>query len=585
MNNRRLQTVLVTDCGSTTTKALLFEKHQDRWKLTFRGEAPTTVENPIADVTVGALNAFRELEEISGRSFLKKNIKQGEQPFVLDSKDSTQGIDLYLSTSSAGGGLQMLVAGIVGNLSASSAARAALGAGAIVLSTISFDDKLEDYEKIKQIRELKPDIFLLAGGFENGAIDQVIELAEILLAAAPTPRFGKTLKLPVIYAGNKAALEDVDKILEPLATFMSVDNLRPSFLEENLIPTREAVHELFLTHVMSHSPGYDKLLTWTPEPIIPTPSAVGKIIKTYAERSKQNVLAVDIGGATTDVFSVFLSQGSYVFNRTVSANLGMSYSVANVLKEAGLANIVRWLDQGVDPEEVINRIRNKMIRPTSIPQALEDLYLEQAICREALRLSLQHHKQLAVGVDQTVTKKGIANIFTQKTSKIELVDMMALDLVIGSGGVISHAPDRMQAAMMMQDGFALKGLTKITVDSIFMLPHLGVFAEVAPEAAEEVFLNDCLIHVADSITPVAKTTKALGLNLAKVQINNRHPIEIVRGELKVIPLGFKDKYRVTVIPSTKLIDVGAGYGEMLDCEIVAGESGLILDGRLLKCLV
>ncbi len=582
MGDRRLQTVLVTDCGSTTTKALLFERKQSRWQLTFRGEAPTTVENPIADVTVGALNAFRELEEVSGRLFLKKTIKLNEQPFVLDSKDPTQGIDLYLSTSSAGGGLQMLVAGIVGNLSASSAARAALGAGAIVLGTISFDDHLEDYEKINQIRHLKPDIFLLAGGFESGAVDQVIELAEILLAAAPTPRFGKTLKLPVIYAGNKVALPDVQKILQPLASFTAVENLRPSYLDENLIPTREAVHELFLTHVMSHSPGYDRLLTWTPEPILPTPSAVGKIIKTYAERSNQNILAVDIGGATTDVFSVFLSQGEYVFNRTVSANLGMSYSVANVLKEAGLKNIMRWLDKVQDPDEVINRIRNKMIRPTSIPQAQDDLFLEQAICREALRLSLLHHKHLAIGVNQQVQKKGIANIFNQRSSKIELVDMMALDLVIGSGGVISHAPDRMQAAMMMQDGFALKGLTKITVDSIFMLPHLGVFAEVAPAAAEEIFLNDCLVHVAHSITPVAKHQKGLGLNLASIQINDRHPIQIVKGEVKVVPLGKGDSYRLTVIPNNKLIDVGAGYGEMLDVNIVAGESGLILDGRLLS---
>jgi hypothetical protein len=100
-----LHTVLVTDCGSTTTKALLFEKKQDRWHQTFRGEAPTTVEEPVANVTVGALNAFAEVEELSGRPILHEG-----GPFLITGADPARGIDLYLSTSSAGGGLQMLVA-------------------------------------------------------------------------------------------------------------------------------------------------------------------------------------------------------------------------------------------------------------------------------------------------------------------------------------------------------------------------------------------------------------------------------------------------------------------------------------------
>jgi hypothetical protein len=86
-----------------------------------------------------------------------------------------------------------------------------------------------------------------------------------------------------------------------------------------------------------------------------------------------SVVGVDIGGATTDVFSVFQEK----FNRTVSANLGMSYSICNVLTEAGTDNILRWLPFDIDPFELRNRIRNKMIRPTTIPQTLQDLVIEQ----------------------------------------------------------------------------------------------------------------------------------------------------------------------------------------------------------------
>ena len=96
------------------------------------------------------------------------------------------------------------------------------------------------------------------------------------------------------------------------------------------------------------------------------------------------MIGVDIGGATTDVFSVF--EG--VFNRTVSANLGMCYTISNVLAEAGLANILRWVPFTIDEQTLRNRIKNKMIRPTTIPQTLEELQIEQAIAREALRLAL-----------------------------------------------------------------------------------------------------------------------------------------------------------------------------------------------------
>ncbi len=74
----------------------------------------------------------------------------------------------------------------------------------------------------------------------------------------------------------------------------------------------------------------------------------------------------------------------------------MSYSVSNVLAEAGIANILRWVPFAIDEEELRNRIGNKMIRPTTIPQTLEELKIEQAIAREALRLAFIQHKEFAV---------------------------------------------------------------------------------------------------------------------------------------------------------------------------------------------
>ena len=161
-----------------------------------------------------------------------------------------------------------------------------------------------------------------------------------------------------------------------------VDNIRPTMDEERPEAARQAIHELFMEHVMSHAPGYDRLMRWTTAPIMPTPGAEGVMFQTVAKAYGANVLGVGLGGATTNVYSSFKER----FVRSVSANLGMSYSICNVLKEAGIGNIVRWLPFKLDEADVKNRLRNKMIRPTTIPQTLEDLMIEHAVAREAIRL-------------------------------------------------------------------------------------------------------------------------------------------------------------------------------------------------------
>lgn len=572
-----IRTVIVTDCGSTTTKAVLFEKLPEGWRQTFRGEAPTTVEEPVADVTVGARNAFTEVQELSKRIILSGMLEP--HPFLETTNNPASGIDLYLSTSSAGGGLQMIVGGVVREMSAQSAERAALGAGAIVLDTLSADDGREEHEKIERIRHLKPDIVLLTGGIDGGTISHVVEIAEMLLAAAPKPRFGETLQLPVIYAGNKEARAEVEEILKSIAHIESVDNIRPTLESENLQPARDLIHEFFLKHVMSHAPGYGKLLNWTPIPVMPTPGAVGKMIQDFATRRNLQVLAVDIGGATTDVFSVFRDEKSeMVFNRTVSANLGMSYSIANVLIEATSAGIERWLPFEISQNEIHDRLRNKMIRPTSIPQTMDDLYLEQAVCREALRLSLIHHRSLAVGLSGLKQKRGIADIFSQTTGHESLVNMKTLDLVIGSGGVLSHAPDRKQAALMMLDAYELEGLTQIAVDSIFMLPHLGVFSTVHPEAAEEILMRDCLVNLAHAIAPVF-SKKLQTEKLAKVFFNDQVVGEVRSGIVEVVSEVANKKGILRIESMHNSVDVGVGIGEIITKEVEIGSIGLIFDGR------
>ena len=569
MSKDNIKVILATDCGSTTTKAILIEYVDGEYRLTHRGEAPTTVEAPFEDVTRGVLNAIIELEELSGRKILNKE----EMIYPSDFKQK-EGIDVYISTSSAGGGLQMMVSGVVRSMTGESAQRAALGAGAIVMDILASNDKRLYHEKVKRIRELRPDMVLLSGGVDGGTVTHVVELAEIIKTANPKPRLGMNFKLPIIYAGNSKAQDNIKETLKDSVDLIMAPNIRPTLEKENLKPSRDKIHDLFMEHVMAQAPGYNKLMDWTDHPIMPTPGAVGEIIKKIAEVDNISVVGVDIGGATTDVFSVFEGE----FNRTVSANLGMSYSICNVLAESGVENVSRWVPFDIDSLELTNSIANKMIRPTTIPQSLNDLKIEQALAREALRLSFIQHKEFAVSLKGIQQERTISDTFDQSMTGETIVDMKKLDLIVGSGGVLSHAPRRSQAMRMLIDSFLPEGITQIAVDSIFMMPQLGVLSTFHEKAALEVFNKDCLIKLGSCISPCASYKKDKLLFSYNIDIDGKiWDGEIHSGELKLIPakLG-KHQCKIKVSGN---IDIGNGPGKDFEGTIDGGEVGIILDGR------
>ena len=572
----KLRSILATDCGSTTTKAILIEKIAGEYRLAFRGEAPTTVEAPFEDVTKGVLNAVMEVEELAGRKLI-----DGDN--IMTPRKGDEGVDIYISTSSAGGGLQMMVAGVVKGMTGESAQRAALGAGSIVMDVLASNDGRKPHEKIERIRQLRPDMILLSGGIDGGTTKHVVELAEILAAANPKPRLGTSYKLPVIYAGNKNAADKIKDTLGEITDLDITENIRPVLERENLKPSRDKIHDLFMEHVMQQAPGYKKLMSWTDAPIMPTPGAVGALIEMVAEKENISVVGVDIGGATTDIFSVFQKQ----FNRTVSANLGMSYSICNVLAEAGLKNVLRWVPFDIDEKELTNRIGNKMIRPTTVPQSMEELVIEQAIAREALRLSFIQHKSFAVNLKGVQKERTISDAFEQSESGESLVDMMDLDLLVGSGGVLSHAPRREQSARMLIDSFLPEGITQLAVDSIFMMPQLGVMANIQKEeiaedarmAAIEVFEKDCLIRLGSCLAPVGQYKVGATVLITELTLSN--------GETQTHVLKSGDIFRIKIpyepvkakLTPGKGMNIGAGKNEVIETTIYGGVVGIIFDGR------
>ncbi len=576
-SKEEMQYILATDVGSTTTKARLFHRKDGEWRFLVAGEAPTTVEAPYEDVTMGVQNAVREVEELTGHKILSPDGSGIVVPY-----DGNTGVDLYCTTSSAGGGLQMMVAGLIKSMTAESANRAALGAGAIVMDVIARDDGRQPYQKIQRIRSLRPDMILLAGGTDGGASSHVMELAELIKASEPKPRLGVGYELPIVYAGNKALRPQIENLMSEDFALDLVDNIRPVLEVENTEPARRAVHELFMEHVMSHAPGYTRLMKWTDVDIMPTPAGEGMAIQLIADTFKENVLGVGLGGATTNVYSIV--DGRFV--RSVSANLGMSYSVTNVMKEAGIENIMRWIPFKLEEEEVSSRLMNKMIRPTTIPQTLEDLIVEHSVAREALRLGLAHHRTIATRLKGIQLERTIADMFEQELEET-YVKMMIIDILAGTGGLLSHAPRRIQSMLILTDAWQPEGVTKMFQDSVFMMPHLGVLSTVYRDAAWSIFDKDCLIRLGTCIAPVGTIAgnvkaRARGERVMTVELTlpdgGTVEEELNFGELKLIELPERQEAKAVITPA-KNFDMGEGPGHAVKRTIMGGGAGVLLDAR------
>ncbi len=549
---------LIVDVGSTTTKAILIEQAEDGYRVTERAEAPTTVEKPDEDVMVGVRRAISQINRIPATA-------------------------QFLATSSAGGGLQVIVCGLSKFVTAESAEKAALGAGALLVDVFSPDDGRSLFEQMEALRKAKPDMVLLAGGIDTAVnVNFIIEFCDLLNSTRPVPRFGQGHSLPVIYAGCPAGRPLVQDTLSEGFDLHIVPNLRPNFDEEQLGPARDAIHDVFLTHVMAQAPGYPALKDRVSEPVMPTPLAVGRIMTRLAERDDIEIVGADIGGATTDVFSVL----DHEFNRTVSANLGMSYSAGNVLLSAGVEQILRWLPFSVPAAWLQDRVMDKLVFPTTVPETLLDLLIEQALAREALRLSLEHHVSLVTSLNEQATalQKALLSYEAQAVvtrAKRQILNMQRVGLLVGSGGVLSHAPRRAQAAAMLMDAFAPLGYTVLAVDSIFMMPHLGVLSESEPDIALAVLERDCFVPLGPCVSLVSAQKTELGLVAGKCTLRTSQGInqsEIRFGEVLSWPLGRGEQAQLRVEAASGF-DFGAGVGRVLEQAVTGGEVGVIIDAR------
>jgi len=551
MSSEKRGKFLLVDITHNDTKAILIEEN----KITAKSKSPTTVDEPTLDVTRGVQDAIRQIETA-------KNIK-------LTTKNGVkQGVKL-LCSSSASGGLHMIITGVIGNISGESAQRAALGAGALLIDTFSKDDKRPPYKKIAAMRQSKPDILLMSGGTDGGATSQVLEMADVIKKSDIKPRYGTEYNLPLIYAGNVSIQDQVDGVLgENGYALKMVENVRPLINRENLGPARESIYDAYMEHVIIHSPGYTKLAEWTDERIVPSQAMVGKMLYEYAQQQGVNLLAVDIGGDTTDVYSVY----NGVFNRSLNAGIGLTYGIGNIVKEAGIDNVLRWLPSSFEERNVRNIIGNMMIKPHEKITS-EERRIQAAIAREAIKLGVNGHKAIAQRLKGVVTERTLSDMFEQALEPT-LLNMMKTQLVVGKGDAFKNQTIE-DSTMILLDSLQPEGITELYLDPENMAAPLGNLVDHDRLTALGLY-GDSLEFIGTCIAPRGelKTEKdALRIDFEDADVS--HVFKY--GELTVVPMKSTEIVEAQIVPYR--LDVGAGRGKAIKRNIRAGKLGLIVDTR------
>ncbi len=594
-----VNSILVADCGAVFTKVSLFGLVEGQYRLMARGEAATTMAAPHEDITKGIIQAINVIEFITGRQFVT------EGRIISPEQSIGDGVDVFIATLSAGGPLRLAVLGAVSAemeylaqqavsglyaetrtlpspsfIATSVPAPVPVGAGAGSVGTGSGAGgagssdagqwtpervALEWERQIAQLNQLRPHGALIVGMADGAAGPAPLQEACQLLVTVAKERnkqraahIGAGAKeagthyTSVIYGGAPQYVEAVERMVSEAA---EVTRVEPLVSTAQLGPTSIAAGALYEREVIQQIPGYATLNRWSTSAPVATANSLSSLVRFLAQHYAMNVTAVDIGGSTT---TLMLAGEHGEFIPMVNSGVGVGTGLGAVLEQVGVQRLARWLPFTATEEELREYVLNHMLHPEVLSTTIRELQIGQAFAREALMLTVEAAKQ-------------------------RNVEWLDADLILATGGALSHAPRYGQAALMLLDALQPQGVTSLVLDRTMLVSQLGAVATVAPVAAVQVNENDAVTHrLGTCVIPFGAIPQ--GQIAVRVGIEYRNgrqlTVDVIGGSIEVIPLRINEQALLSLFPAPG-VDVGLGPGERARAaeEIDGGLIGLIIDAR------
>ncbi len=459
-----MRAILLIDFGSTYTKLTAVDL--DSETVLGTAQSFTTI---FTDINDGLNNALAILEE-----------KTGKLDFV----------ETY-ACSSAAGGLRMVTSGLVPELTGEAAKLASLGAGAKVVGVYAFQLTEDDME---DIRASKPDIFLLVGGTDGGNTECILHNAKMLADMKP--------EFPIVVAGNRSAARQCQRILEGCEVYVC-PNVMPKFGVLKIEDTQKQIREIFLNRIVQ-AKGLSKATALLSDIMMPTPSAVLQAMELLAQGYEDEVgigelVAVDVGGATTDVYSVadgmpehmntvFKGLPEPFAKRTVEGDIGMRYSIRGIVDAAGADRIAQL--SGLTVSRVEELVSYLAQHTDIVPDDDAELEaLDFALASMAIEEAVSRH---AGTIEETYTMMG--QTYVQEGKNLTKVRQ-----IVVTGGSLIHTRRTAEIAAHAlyspaQPASLRPKKANVWVDRTYIMAAMGLLSVHYPQAALRIMKKELEFH-------------------------------------------------------------------------------------------
>ena len=459
-----MKAVLLIDFGSTYTKLTAVDL--DSETILGTAQSFTTIQTDINDGLENGLALLRQ--------------KIGDVSFQ----------ETY-ACSSAAGGLRMVTSGLVPELTGEAAKMASLGAGAKVVGIYAFqltEDDLDD------IRAAKPDIFLLVGGTDGGNTECILHNAKML--ATMNPEF------PIVVAGNRSAARECERILQGHEVYIC-PNVMPKFGVLQVEPTQKKIREIFLNRIIQ-AKGLSKAAELLSDIMMPTPAAVLSAMELLAQGKGDEpgigeLVAVDVGGATTDVYSiadgmpehmntVFKGIPEPFAKRTVEGDIGMRYSIRGILEAAGIQRISQL--SGIEEGRVEELVDYLATHTDVVPKEDPELEaLDYALASMAIEEAVTRHAGI---IEETYTMMGLTYVQSGK-------NLTKVKQIVVTGGSLIHTKRTAEIAKHAQYSTANPASLRpksanVWVDRTYILAAMGLLSAHYPETALRIMKKELEYH-------------------------------------------------------------------------------------------
>lgn len=456
--------ILTADVGSTFTKMTAVDI--DSKEIIGSARSFTTIETNVME---GFNSALKELTAQCGQLTFQKKV----------------------ASSSAAGGLKMIAVGLVPDLTVKAARLAATNAGAKIMKTYSYDLTQKEQEEISS---LNPDMVLLSGGIDGGNKDVIIHNAKVLAQIEGN--------FSIVVAGNKSAEDEIAEIIKDSGKRVVLcENVMPEFNKLNIDSAKKAIRDLFIENIIS-AKGLNELQAILATEIVPTPLAVFDAADLLSQGTKTqkglgDLMIFDVGGATTDVYSmadgnpsrpnVFIHGFKDPFaKRTVEGDLGMRYSILPLAEEAGLEVVAELAD--TTKQDVIAWLDTCKKAPDTLPiEGSVERRIDETLAGMAIKISTERH---CGSVEKVFTIAGEA--FAQMGK-----DLTQVKYVIGTGGSVigSSNPKSILGRSLFQVGdmTLLKPMSPtMLLDRKYMLSSMGLLSKLEPDVALAIMKRELL---------------------------------------------------------------------------------------------